>query len=131
VSSSPGTRPVVARGHGRGDAGQAEPAPAMNLLAVHDPSRRDIPAGVTGRHPGYRGVTVAWVRPTDLASQVAAGLAARGVALHMSVHRRVTDQARAALRSGAANRRRRLAPVAAFGAHPGAAPAPGRPALHR
>ncbi|GAB3924447.1 hypothetical protein GCM10011575_03520 [Microlunatus endophyticus] len=74
------------------------------LLAVHDPSRQ-----ATGRDwqsAGGRGhgVTVQWVRPTDLAARMAARASAGAVAAHVAAHRQVRASVRA-----------RLAPLSAFG----------------
>lgn len=73
------------------------------LLAVHDPSRH-----AAGRRQetavGGHGVTVQWVRPTDLAARMAARASAGAVAAHVAAHRQVREHVRA-----------RLAPVSAFG----------------
>lgn len=75
------------------------------LLAVHDPSRQ---ASAHGRQAAGRGhgVTVQWVRPTDLAARIAARASAGAVAAHVAAHRQVRASVRA-----------RLAPLSAFGRH--------------
>jgi len=81
----------------------------QHLLAVHDPSKR---AGEGPRAAGRgHGVTVQWVRPTDLAARMAARASAGAVAAHVAAHRQVRESVRA-----------RLAPVSAFGRHAGAVP---------
>lgn len=82
------------------------------LLAVDDPSKHNT----RGRQTAARGhgVTVQWVRPTDLAARVAARGAAGAVAAHVAAHRQVRDRIRARL-AGDGRGRGRLAPVSAFG----------------
>jgi hypothetical protein len=81
----------------------------QHLLAVHDPSQR------AGRGPQAagrgHGVTVQWVRPTDLAARMAARASAGAVAAHVAAHRQVRESVRA-----------RLAPLSAFGRQAEAGP---------
>jgi len=82
-----------------------------NLLAVHDPSRRrQTPRPAPARGGG---VTVQWLRPTELATRIAGRTAARAVVAHAAAHR----QARAELRTALSTTRARLAPLTAFGQH--------------
>jgi hypothetical protein len=74
-----------------------------HLLAVHDPSKQATARGRQAAGRGY-GVTVQWVRPTDLAARMAARASAGAVAAHVSAHRQVRESVRA-----------RLAPLSAFG----------------
>lgn len=92
--------------HG-GLAGAESP---RELLAVHDPSKQ---AAARGRQAVGRGqgVTVQWVRPTELAARVAARTTAGAVAAHAAVHRQVREGVRA-----------RLAPLSAFGRQAEAGP---------
>jgi hypothetical protein len=78
------------------------------LLAVHDPSRHRSAAGRTAAASGH-GVSVQWLRPTELAARVAASTAAGAVAAHVAAHRHVRDNVRARLTGN------RLAPASAFG----------------
>lgn len=73
------------------------------LLAVHDPSRQATARGRQAAGRGH-GVTVQWVRPTDLAARMAARASAGAVAAHVAAHRQVRGSVRA-----------RLAPLSAFG----------------
>lgn len=73
------------------------------LLAVHDPSKQGTARGQRIGARGH-GVTVQWVRPTDLAARMAARASAGAVAAHVAAHRQVREHVRA-----------RLAPVSAFG----------------
>lgn len=85
-----------------------------NLLAVHDPSTRGGAGGQ--RTPGRgHGVSVQWVRPTELAARMAARTAAGAVAAHVAAHRQVRDSVRTRLSGDDNGRRGRLAPVSAFG----------------
>ncbi len=83
------------------------------LLAVDDPSKHNTRGRQTAG-PGH-GVTVQWVRPTDLAARVAARGAAGAVAAHVAAHRQVRDRVRERLAGDGNGRRGRLAPVSAFG----------------
>ena len=87
-----------------------------NLLAVHDPSKRSGGGGQRAADRGH-GVTVQWLRPTELAARMAARTAAGAVAVHAAAHRQVRDGVRARLAAGASTvgRRGRLAPPSAFG----------------
>lgn len=80
-----------------------------HLLAVHDASK------CAGRGPQAagrgHGVTVQWVRPTDLAARMAARASAGAVAAHVAAHRQVREHVRA-----------RLAPLSAFGRQAEAGP---------
>lgn len=89
-----------------------------NLLAVHDPSKRRG----SGRQPAGQGhgVTVQWLRPTELAARFAGRTAARAVAAHVAAHRQVRDGVRARLARDEGGRRGRLAPASAFGRAAGA-----------
>jgi hypothetical protein len=91
-----------------------------HLLAVHDPSKR------AGRGPQAagrgHGVTVEWVRPTDLAARMTARASAGAVAAHVAAHRQVRESVRARLAAHVAAHRQvresvraRLAPLSAFG----------------
>lgn len=73
------------------------------LLAVHDPSKQ---AAAHGRQTASRGhgVTVQWVKPTELAARIAARTTAGAVAAHSAAHHQVRENIRA-----------RLAPLSAFG----------------
>ena len=86
------------------------------LLAIHDPSKR---SAVRGRQAAARGhgVTVQWLRPTELAARTAGRVAAGAVAAQVSAHRQVRDSLRARLGNDDGARRGRLAPVSAFGRH--------------
>lgn len=75
------------------------------LLAVHDPSKRRVARGPQGTGRGH-GVTVQWVRPTELAARMSARASAAAVAAHVAAHRQVRESVRA-----------RLAPLSAFGRH--------------
>jgi len=81
-----------------------------HLLAVHDPSTR---GGTRGRQTAGRGhgVTVQWVRPTELAARIAARTTAGAVAAHTAAQREIRGNVRA-----------RLAPLSAFGRHGEAEP---------
>lgn len=81
----------------------------QHLLAVHDPSKRAGRRHETAAR-GH-GVTVQWVRPTDLAARVAARASAGAVAAHVAAHRQVREHVRA-----------RLAPLSAFGRQAEAGP---------
>lgn len=90
-----------------------------NLLAVHDPSRRrPTPRQTAARASG---VTVQWLRPTELAARVASRTAARAVSAHAAAHQRARAELRSALsrtreqNSSAMRSGRRLAPLSAFG----------------
>jgi hypothetical protein len=90
-----------------------------NLLAVHDPSTRGGAGGQ--RTPGRgHGVSVQWLRPTELAARMAATTAAGAVATHVAAHRQVRDSVRARLTRGDNGRRGRLAPPSSFGRTAGA-----------
>ncbi len=82
-----------------------------NLLAVHDPSKRRPIRGQGTAGRGH-GVSVQWVRPTELAARIAARTAAGAVAAHLAAHRQVRDGVRSRL-AGTGNGR--LAPASAFG----------------
>jgi hypothetical protein len=88
------------------------------LLAVHDPSKHSTGHDRQTVARGH-GVTVQWVRPTELAARVAARGAAGAVAAHVAAHRQVRDSVRERLTRDAdgSGRRVRLAPVSAFGRH--------------
>ena len=73
------------------------------LLAVHDPSKHAAGRRQETAARGH-GVTVQWVRPTDLAARMAARGSAGAVAAHVAAHRQVREHVRA-----------RLAPLSAFG----------------
>ena len=83
--------------------GLADAESPRELLAVHDPSKQ---AAARGRQAVGRehGVTVQWVRPTELAARIAARTTAGAVAAHVTAHRQVREGVRA-----------RLAPLSAFG----------------
>ena len=83
----------------------------QHLLAVHDPSKRRAGQGPQAVGRGH-GVTVQWVRPTELAARIAARSAAGAVAAHVAAHRQVRESVRA-----------RLAPLSAFGRQADARPA--------
>lgn len=93
------------------------------LLAVHDPSKQ---ATARSQRTAARehGVTVQWVRPTELAARIAGTTAGGAVAAHVAVHRQVRDSVRERLtRDGdGSGRRSRLAPVSAFGRQAEAGP---------
>lgn len=85
------------------------------LLAVDDLSRRTgagrrTPERVAGGH----GVTVQWMRPTELAARVAGHGAAGVIAAHREAHRRLREAMAPRRDSGAG-----LAPVSAFGRNTG------------
>jgi hypothetical protein len=92
-----------------------------NLLAVHDPSRRRATPRQTTTRAG--GVTVQWLRPTELATRVASHTAARAVTAHAAAHRQARAELRTALSrtrdqiSSSMRSRGRLAPPSAFGQH--------------
>ena len=106
--------------HARREHRQAAGAESPhNLLALHDPSRRRATPRQTAARA--RGVTVQWLRPTELAARVASRTTARAVSAHAAAHQRARAELRSALsrtreqigssmRSG-----RRLAPLSAFG----------------
>lgn len=73
------------------------------LLAVHDPSKQAAPNGRQAVGRGH-GVTVQWVRPTELAARIAARTTAGAVAAQVAAHHQVRENVRA-----------RLAPLSAFG----------------
>lgn len=75
----------------------------QHLLAVHDPSKRRAARGPQATGRGH-GVTVQWVRPTELAARIAARTTAGAVAAHVAAHRQVRESVRG-----------RLAPLSAFG----------------
>lgn len=83
----------------------------LNVMAVHDPGdtqqRQDAGSG--------RGVSVRWVRPSDLAIRVAERGAAAALAAHLAAHRRTRAAARARLAGTPRGRQGRLAPPSAFG----------------
>lgn len=83
------------------------------LLAVHDPSKQRS-AGRTAVHAGH-GVSVHWLRPTELAARVAARSAAGAVAAHAGAHRQVLGRLRIRGTSARTEQRGRLAPLSAFG----------------
>jgi hypothetical protein len=58
---------------------------------------------------------VQWLRPTELAARTASRVAAGAVAAQAVAHRQVRDSLRARLAGEGGGRRRRLAPVSAFG----------------
>ncbi|TWE13073.1 hypothetical protein [Rudaeicoccus suwonensis] len=98
------TRPTDGGHRSKHDDPQADRTESLrHLLAIHDPSKR-----TAGRDPRTaadgHGVTVQWVRPTDLAARVAARASAGAVAAHVAAHRQVREHVRA-----------RLAPLSAFG----------------
>lgn len=86
------------------------------LLAIHDPSKRSAGSGQL-RPGGGHGVTVQWLRPTELAARFAGQAAAGAVAAQVAVHRQVRDSLRARLAGDESGRAGRLAPVSAFGRH--------------
>jgi hypothetical protein len=90
-----------------------------NLLAVHDPSKRGRPGGQRTAGRGH-GVSVQWLRPTELAARMAATTAAGAAATHVAAHRQVRDNVRARLTGDDNGRRGRLAPPSAFGRTAGA-----------
>lgn len=75
----------------------------QHLLAVHDPSAKGTGRSRQTAGRGH-GVTVQWVRPTELAARIAARTTAGAVAAHVAAHRQVRENVRA-----------RLAPPSAFG----------------
>ena len=87
------------------------PESPHNLLAIHDPSKHGAARGRQAAGRGH-GVTVQWVRPTELAVRIAAKSAAGAVAAHAATHRQVREHVRA-----------RLAPLSAFGRHADVGPA--------
>jgi hypothetical protein len=84
-------------------AGLAGAESPRELLAVHDPSKQAAPSGRQAVGRGH-GVTVQWVRPTELAARIAARTTAGAVAAHVAAHHQVRENVRA-----------RLAPLSAFG----------------
>lgn len=109
---------------GHSDNDKPEPQPSVaesphNLLAIRDPSKR----GGGGRQQTSgrgHGVTVQWLRPTELAARIAARTAAGAVAAHQAAHRQVRDSVRARLTGDGNAPRGRLAPPTAFGRQGGA-----------
>lgn len=93
-----------------------------NLLAVHDPSKRGAARGRQTMGGGH-GVTVQWLRPTELAARIAARTAAGAVAAHVAAHRHVRDRVRVRLSRDDGGRQGRLAPLSAFGRHAETGPA--------
>ena len=73
------------------------------LLSVHDPSKQAA-ARVRQAVGRGHGVTVQWVRPTELAARIAGRTTAGAVAAHVAAHHQVRESVRA-----------RLAPLSAFG----------------
>ncbi|MGH3266415.1 MAG: hypothetical protein ACRDNS_30980 [Trebonia sp.] len=86
------------------------------LLAIHDPSKRSAGSGRQTTARGH-GVTVQWLRPTELATRFAGQAAAGAVAAQVAAHRRVRDSLRVRLAGDESGRWGRLAPVSAFGRH--------------
>lgn len=109
-------------GHSNHDERRAQGAQSpRELLALHDTSRkRGTGQAAAGR--GH-GVSVQWVRPTELAARVAARTAAGAVAAHVAAHRQVREHLRTRLAGDGTGRRARLAPLSAFGRPPGGEPA--------
>jgi hypothetical protein len=88
------------------------------LLAVDDPSDRSGNSRRSpSRVPGGPGVTVQWLRPTELAMKLAGHGAAGVIHAHREAHLRLRD----AITPQAVRERRaaRLAPLSAFGSNTG------------
>lgn len=102
-------------GHDRPSGGESP----RELLAIHDPSK---PGAGSGRQQAGRGhgVTVQWLRPTELATRIAARTTAGAVAAHAAAHRQARHSVRRRLAGDGSDRRGRLAPVSAFGRQAGA-----------
>jgi hypothetical protein len=107
--------PAGHKGHHEHERPNSAESP-RELLAVDDPSKRSTGRGRQTAARGH-GVTVQWVRPTDLAARIAARTAAGAVAAHLTAHRQVRDSVRERLTrdDDGSGRRARLAPVSAFG----------------
>lgn len=87
-----------------------------NLLAFDDPSRRRTARSgqATGR---WHGVTVEWLRPTELAARITTRTAARAVEAAGRRRARIRPQAISTAARTTTARRGRLAPASAFGRH--------------
>jgi hypothetical protein len=105
----------------------APSAPGRPAWALTELTRDGAGRAPTSRL-GTDSYGIEWVRPTDLAPRIGAGIMQRGADVHRDVYAWVRGQVRSTAERS--DRARRLAPLSAFGKN-GPAPSSGRDAIGR